>query len=144
MLVTPALFFDPVVSEILSLIGQGGLPTEVEKGIYLSPSFSFGNGILNEKNDYFDFDDYDLSPYGVCDNIEQVKERYKKWFEHPDFKFCVAFTKVLKSEQPESGGWRWGKWGEYIGEKTPRSDYLYDEGDDIQEIYCFHIYQILD
>jgi hypothetical protein len=143
MLVTPNLFFNKQSAEILGLIGQGGMPTEIEKGIYLSPSFSFGNNIIDGKEDYFSFDNYDLPPYGVCDNIEQVKEKYKKWIEDDNFKCCISFTKVEKSAQSERDGWRWEKWGEYIGTKNPECEYLYDEGDEIKEVYCYHIYQIL-
>lgn len=143
MLVTPNLIFDKTTQEILSLMGQGGLPTEIEKGIYLTPSFSFGNSIVDKKEDYFEFYNYDLSPYGVCDTIDQVKERYEKWLNHPDYKFCVSFTKVVKSEQSPQGGWRWHKWGEYIGSKNPKMEYLYDEDETIQEVYCYHVYQIL-
>jgi len=126
---------------ILSLLGQGGIPIEVETGIYESPSFSFGNTIQNAKEDYFDFEGF--GPYGVCDNIDQVKDRYSKWLNNPELDFCISFTKVSKSDQPSDGGWRWHKWGEYIGTKDPQHEYLYDEGNHIQEVYVYHIYQLL-
>jgi len=136
---------DYIHDQILSMIGQGGSNVAVQKGIYMSPSFSFGNQIKEKKNGYPEFDDnYEYSPYGVCDNVEQVLERYKQWLDLPDRKFCISFTKVSKSEQSESGGWRWHKWGEYIGVKNPQMEYLYDESDDIQEVYCYHIYEILE
>lgn len=141
MLVNINQSVDPQMNLILSVIGQGGVVKNVEQGIYLSNSFSFGNTILENKNEYFDFGEH--GSYGVCDNIEQVKEKYGKWLNSPNIKFCVSFTKVEKSKQSESGGWRWHKWGEYIGTKTPQFEYLYDEGDDITEVYCYHIYNIL-
>ncbi len=135
---------DYLHDQILSLIGQGGANVATQEGIYMCPSFSFGNQISEKHNDYPEFDDnYEFSPFGVCDNVEQVLERYKQWLEMPDRKFCVSFTKVTKSEQSSDGGWRWHKWGEYIGTKEPQYEYLYDEGDDIQEVYCYHIYEIL-
>ena len=98
-----------------------------------------------DKNEYFDFQNEDeyLGAYGVCDTIDQVKEKYSKWLNDPKLKFCISFTKVTKAEQPADGGWRWHKWGEYIGTKEPQYEYLYDEGDDIHEVYCYHIYQLL-
>ena len=146
MLVNPRLQYDPHLANILSLIGQGGKDQEIETGIFISPSFSFNNSIQNKKNEYFGFvseDEY-LGPYGVCDNAEQVKQKYSKWLNDPELKFCVSFTKITKSEEPESGGWRWHKWGSYIGDKNPQCEYIYDEDDDIQEVYCYHIYQLLD
>ena len=117
----------------------------VEDGIFISPSFSMGNSIANEKDDYYDFNNPDeyLNAYGVCDNIDQVKKKFAKWFNDPDLRFCVSFTLVNKSDQPDSGGWRWHKWGPYIGTKSPRYEYLFDEGDDIEEVYCYHIYRLL-
>ena len=127
------------------MLGQGGNPIKVEDGIFISPSFSMGNTIANKKDSDFDFgnDEY-LSAGGFCDTIEQVKTKFKQWFEDPLLNFCVAFTKVSKSTQPEDGGWRWSKWGPYIGEKNPQFEYIYDEDDDIQEVFCYQIYHLLD
>lgn len=141
MLVNPRLYYNPSIMDVLSLIGQGGQAEKIETGIFISPSFSFGNLIVNNKNEYFDFDN--LGAYGVCDSIEQVKEKYSKWLEDSKLRFCISFKKVTKAEQPSEGGWRWHKWGEYIGVKNPQNEYLYDEDDDIQEVYCYHIYQLL-
>ena len=144
MLVNVNIKRDLGLEQMLALIGQGGRPVNVSDGIYISPSFSFGNDIQNKHQDYPEFDgSYEYSPYGVCDEIEQVLTRYDKFLNDPDKKYCVSFTKISKSEQSESGGWRWHKWGEYIGTKTPQCEYLYDEGEDITEVYCYHIYEIL-
>ena len=145
MLVDPKIEYDIELMKILSFIGQREEAIKQETGIFLSKSFCFDNSIKNEKNDYFSFtNDLEyLSPYGVCDTIEQVKEKYKNWLNDTVLKFCISFTKVIKSEQPSIGGWRWHKWGKYIGNKNPEFEYLYDENDDIQEVYCYHIYQLL-
>jgi hypothetical protein len=136
---------NPQMNAILSLIGQGGRPKKVEDGIFISKSFSFGNSIIGEKDEYFDFGEDEngkyLGSYGVCDSIEQVKEAYAKWFNDEKLRFCVSFTSVKKSEQPADGGWRWHKWGEYIGDKDPQHEYLYDE-EGIEEVFVYHIYKI--
>lgn len=133
---------DDFLSVINNLLGGGGPIVEIETGIYLCPHHNFGNDILNQKEDYFDFEN--LSSYGVSDNIEQVKEKYSKWLNNKDLNFCISFTLVSKNEQSETGGWRWHKWGNYIGTKKPKHEYLFNEDDSINEVYCFHIYQILD
>ena len=56
--------------------------------------------------------------------------------------FVVGFTKVVKAEEPWDGGWRWHKWGEYIGDKTPECEYIVDEGPDITEVYCYSICEV--
>ena len=142
MLVNPRFKTDPQYDQILSLIGMGGRDIEIEPGIFMSPSFNMGNKIANAMDEYFFFDIDDLSSYGVCDTIDQVKEKYSQWLNLPDMKFCISFTKVTKSEQGPVGGWRWHKWGPYIGSKTPQHTYLYDEDDSIQEVLIFHIYRL--
>lgn len=49
-------------------------------------------------------------PYGVCDSPEQFARRF------PKYKGNVWFTVVKRVDQPEEGGWRWRKWGDYVGE----------------------------
>jgi len=44
-----------------------------------------------------------------------------------DFPYCISFEVFKKSEEPPSSGWRWCRWGEYIGTQEPKADYLYDE-----------------
>ncbi len=144
MLKSARLSTDHTLTEIFEAIGQGGKIQETETGIYVCPHFNFHNEISNKKEEYFTFGDYEMGAYGVCDTIEQVKEQYSKWLNDPEKDFCISFTKVEKSEQSSWGGWRWHKWGEYIGVKTPQCEYLYDEGEDIQEVYCYHIFQLLD
>jgi len=133
--------FESALSAILS--DGHGETTEIETGIYLVPHHNFGNDIANKKNDYFTFGDYELSPYGVCDTIEQFKQKYAYWLEAPNLNFCISFCKVVKSEQPEWDGWRWHKWGEYIGEYEITCEYLFDEPI-VESVYCYHVYELLD
>lgn len=89
------------------------------------------------------------SQYGVSDNIEQIKERYKEWLEAPDSKWVITVTTVFqdKSKKGEGVGWRWHKWGPYIGTLNPQHEYLDDEdfGEDFQGyVLCYHIYPVKD
>lgn len=80
------------------------------------------------------------SDYGVCDSPEQVTDRWPRIIvdRRP---FVIAFTPFLRADQPEQGGWRWHKWGEYIGTQEPTHEYLYDEPH-IDKVYTFHIYEV--
>ncbi|QWU14363.1 hypothetical protein SAMN04487895_101668 [Paenibacillus sophorae] len=78
--------------------------------------------------------------YGVCDDYQQVLDQYPE-LEIDDRKFVLGLSKTTKRNQSSSGGWRWEKWGEYIGKQNSQADYLYDEPE-IEEIYCYHIYEI--
>ena len=113
----------------------------IEDGIIMTNSYNFNHYIINTKDDYYDFDD--LGSYGVCDNIDQVKAKYAKWLNDPNLNFCISFTSVKKSEQSKSGGWRWHKWGGYIGTQDPKCEYLYDE-EDIEEVFAYHIFHLKD
>ncbi len=57
---------------------------------------------------------------GVCDCPTQFAKKY------PTYKGLVWMTVVKREDQPQSGGWRWRKWGTYIGEYPNEIEYLYD------------------
>lgn len=84
-----------------------------------------------------------LSAHGVADNVEQVKKRFANVIANPDVQICIALMPVFKSKEPEDGGWRWHKWGEYIGTQNPQCEYLYNEPD-IDLVLCFHVYVVED
>ena len=80
--------------------------------------------------------------FGVCDDVENFLEVYNEELENSDRKFFAILTPVLKSDQPRDGGWRWHKWGRYIGKFEPECEYLCDEKD-IEIVYLFHIYEVI-
>lgn len=84
----------------------------------------------------------DRNPYGVCDNADQLLKHFPE-LEASDRQFVVTLTEIRKDEQPRNGGWRWHKWGPYIGNHTPEHEYLYDE-EDIDVVFVYHIYERLD
>ncbi len=74
---------------------------------------------------------------GVCDSLENFLE------VHPQFATCednvvVTLTPISKCDEPEEYGWRWHKWGEYIGHQNPQREYLYDEPE-IEQVYIFQV-----
>lgn len=78
--------------------------------------------------------------YGVCDTPEQLIEKFPILDTDPR-PFVVSFTKIAKAEQPPMGGWRWHKWGPYIGDHTPTTEYLHDEPD-IDDVWVYHVYEV--
>lgn len=107
-----------------------------------------GNPVLGEEKIFpsgekSGFGDY--GEYGVCDSPEQFLETdLGLWIAaEPNRKFLVSMARINKSEQSPQGGWRWHKWGEYIGLKEPQYEYIYDEGDDIESVCCFSVYECL-
>ena len=82
-----------------------------------------------------------LDSYGVCDNFEQVLALYP--LNEIDGNFSISFTPMYKKDQPKVGGWKWHKWGNYIGTQESQYEYLYDEKN-IDLVYVYHIYKWLE
>lgn len=81
--------------------------------------------------------------FGVADNIEQVVDFYNK---NKDGVFAgnhvITFFDVYRNKNNPYCGWRWHKWGLYIGEKKPVAEYLNDEPE-IDHVICFNIYKVV-
>lgn len=101
---------------------------------------------LNWDDRYKIFPDYEKATYGVADSIEQIKEYYKEEIADENKRYCIALTPVWQdsSNKGKGGGWRWHKWGAYIGKLNPQYEYLDDEdfGNDFQYVIVFTIYAI--
>lgn len=84
------------------------------------------NNLIYDKNGRF----VDMLPYGVADNYKQILERdnrIKEYIEDPNNQYILQLNWISKYSQPERDGWRWHKWGRYIGDFEPKCEYLYDE-----------------
>lgn len=84
----------------------------------------------------------DLTLYGVCDSIEQFNDKFLEVLQASADAYCVSFTEVRKADQPDHGGWRWHKWGPYVGAGEPQYEYLAEE-EGFESVFCFHIYKIV-
>ncbi len=80
-----------------------------------------------------------FNPYGVCDSYEQVLEQCPEIIESSR-QFCLFVTRLDKKNQSPKGGWRWHKWGPYIGKQEPECEYLYDEPV-VETVYVYHVYE---
>lgn len=128
-------FPDAISSLIASVNGNNNLTTKIKEGVYQIGSFG-GTHFLP---DYEHYPELSIGPYGVCDNPDQILAACPE-IEASDRKFLITITPVEKCNEPDWGGWRWHKWGDYIGTQTPTHEYLYDEPI-IDLVYCYHIYE---
>ncbi len=80
---------------------------------------------------------------GVADNYQQVLAAYPLAVQHPTRRFCLSVTPIRRSEAPAKGGWRWKKWGRYLGTQEPAADYIADEPI-IEEVVVFRWYELQD
>jgi hypothetical protein len=78
-----------------------------------------------------------LSSYGVCDGVENLLTHadYSAILQGPR-QFVIFLTEIRREDQGE-GGWRWHKWGPYIGAYEPQYEYLADES--IDRVFVFNI-----
>lgn len=123
-------------------------------GIYMSDlNGHYGIEELTDFNEVDEFeliDKYKFFPMsGVSDNASQVKNYLNKiiniylngtskdvyFFEgqglfnliknEPNYKFILLLTPIINNHDTSLwGGWRWHKWGEYIGKHNPQYEYL--------------------
>lgn len=124
---------------ILEVIHGPALPGKISKGFYLCQHWNF-EVYLSEPNQWPDLPCDDVWCYGVCDNPQQLLAR-APWLETDERRFVVSFVKLDKADEPPEGGWRWRKWGEYIGTQSPQCEYLADEPE-IETVYTYHIYEV--
>ena len=143
---------DQGILGILSILGQSGPSLDVEPGLVVSRSWSPQYAFAVKE---FDFDESDwvfdwktergeyFSSWGVCDSPAQFKDTplYARMASDPR-PMCVFFVHVAKDPDSEGGGWRWHKWGQYIGLGTPSCEYLDDEEKFDDGVYTYHAYLV--
>lgn len=124
-----------------------GCPARLEQGVYFAPN-GIDNWLGNELWGNGKWEHYPenlpdpLYAYGVCDSATQFRQRWLPLLAASERKFLVTLGHIHKVDQPAQGGWRWHKWGAYIGEKQPQYEYLYDEGPEITRVCLFYIYEL--
>lgn len=113
--------------------------TRIKSGVYVNESLSLAFHMLRENywDEYF-WDDFTLPCYGVVDSPEQFMDKFGDKLESSSNYYTVMFSAVYRDAQPKEGGWRWHKWGQYLGDKKPQCEYLYDEPE-IDLVYTFNI-----
>lgn len=128
--------FDKPILAILEIIaGDRPKLRKILDGVWQCPHFNFEHCVEEKLEIYPD----ELEqPHGVADNIDQVLN-FLKLHEREE-EYCVAFTELLRENEPESGGWRWHKWGDYIGTREPQCEYLAHEPE-IDRVIVWHVYR---
>lgn len=140
---------------------SGALEGErIGKGLYLCTHWNFDDCLPGKWQKFLhDAEDYHVpfavggakadrpwdaaSEYGVCDSPEQFMELIGKHLDAiEDQEFVVSFVKLCKADEPPDGGWRWHKWGPYIGTQKQRCEYLAHEPE-VEVVYTYHFYRRL-
>lgn len=83
-----------------------------------------------------------IHAYGMCDNSDQIMHIVGKVLEQDHRKWVVSVHPIFRGHEPEHDGFRFDKWGPYVGTRKLTHDYLYD-CTDIEYMCTWHIYQII-
>ena len=144
--ISPCLLTSRLLSMVSQVVdGHVDSAQSLRPGIFLISHFG-SSDLLKDWEHYPEFPDIDTDEgaqyrgsRGVCDNVDQVLKRYPE-LEASERQFIVTLTAIERGRQPASGGWRWSKWGAYIGTQNPQHEYLYDDRH-IDKVYVFNIYE---
>jgi hypothetical protein len=79
--------------------------------------------------------------FGVCDNYQQILDQFPMLLTDPRH-FQIWLTQLHRKDEPAEGGWRWHKWGPYIGTQEPQYEYLYDEKH-IDQVEIFKVIEVV-
>lgn len=131
---------------LIGLIYDQLEPVRVHRGVYLT-HLNFHNEIhdlvMHNYPGFNPSDGYDpfFCDYGVVDHWTQLPIAR---LDADDRHFLVYLTRHAKAEQPERYGWRWHKWGPYLGvfkAQAADHEYLYDTPDVI-EVFSYHVVEL--
>ena len=140
----------PFKSPLLSILNVGReykKPEQAEEGAWIIDTLNGNYLVYGEDGrasiefQYPEFED--INCYGVCDTPQQFMEDYGKVLKDDERTFIVTFCKIEKDPENKGkgGGWRWHKWGPYVGHGIPTTEYLDDEESFDAGVYVYHIYQ---
>lgn len=130
---------DPILAMIAAVNGNSQADRQLVEGVYQVGHFG-SSDFLRGYESYPDLENHGSS--GVCDGLENLMEVMGGVLNDPERKFVVTLTPVHRdpSNKGHGGGWRWHKWGEYIGAFDAQCEYLDDE-EGIDTVYCYHVYE---
>jgi hypothetical protein len=128
-------------SAIICQLIYSGKPAirKIQTGIY--ETWDISNLIDSLLLDRYPSFGNSFSSYGVCDSIKQLIEKMPPVIKKSKRKFVIGVAYISRVNQSSPGGWRWHKWGPYIGTKKPRHEYLYDDKH-IKGVWLYHIVEI--
>ena len=130
----------PILAAVALMNGNDPEPKELATGVYERGDFGSSDFLRGSYEEYPDLGE-EHNCYGVCDGMENILETLTV-LQDKDRQFVVMLTPVERDldNKGQGGGWRWHKWGPYIGKHTPTTEYLDDEPL-IEKIYCYHVYE---
>lgn len=148
---------DPFIYMLRAAFSDVGtrLPTRVYRGVY-EAHINFDKEIqdlivdqwpaMNDNSIEWDrwiaYTDNPAASYGVVDHWSQLPLQA---LDADPRNLLVYLGLHRRADQPERGGWRWHKWGPYLGVHSPETstdfEYLHD-AIDVVEVWTYHIVEV--
>lgn len=118
-------------------------PNRLQKGVYTNTAWNFELLFRGRQDHALDYPNFgpDFFCFGVCDSPEQLVELLPDEVKDGTSEYVVSMVHLRKTDCDAQGGWRWHKWGPYIGKQEPQCEYLADEPV-IEEVWTYHIYRV--
>lgn len=111
----------------------------IAKGIYVDNALNTLLELQFMKREFqvFENDFRETDLYGLCDNEMQVCNKYKDLLEDKNRKFIIVLSNIYRNCQPDEYGFRFHKWGKYIGDYEITCEYLKNQTNmDKVVVYC--------
>ena len=137
----PTVLFPHSILDVISKVNGNGPSEQLQTGIYEVGHFGSSDFPRRGYEHYPTLPNEDIDCYGVCDNLDQLLSLIPEVI-NSERQFIITLVKVKKSQQSKTGGWRWSKWGPYVGTQDSQCEYLYDEPL-VNEVFCYHIMEKL-
>ena len=139
---------DELPMEMSMVLASGELDLSLlETGVFESFSHNFGYICEDVELPTLEFDPWFdsgvqgscLDPNGgghqwemsniVCDSIEQAKKHWQAYMDDPEREFMIIVNPVQRNpaNAGTGSGWRWKKWGPYVGTHEIQHEFLDDE-----------------
>lgn len=129
---------------LVAMMGDGRTERVIERGLiehrHHNPELTWALDTRWTRMDDLDAACLPLGSYGVGDSPEQIMGRYRDILERAPEPICISVVHVLKNPAEPGAGWRWRKWGEYIGEGTPTVEYLNDEPGFADGVWVYSVF----
>ena len=109
------------------------------------PASSLAYGVSDNATQVFNHLQHALETYLTKDSTHSFfirgKRLYKFLTDNPDAVYLIRFHPVFNHHNGKANGWRWHKWGPYLGKHTPKCEYL-DEEKNIDYVLLWHLYPL--
>lgn len=138
---------DPFIYMLRAITADTGpvAPTRVHRGVY-EAHFNFDKEIedliVEQWVDFSMWGYSDFYSYGVVDHWSQLPLTR---LDDDERNLLVFLGRIRRADQSESGGWRWHKWGPYLGvhshETSIDHEYLYD-ATDVVEVWSYRVVEV--